>query len=224
MAGVGIEKFEEYFQKTDADCDGQINGAEAVTFLQGSNLLRQVLAQIWMHADQNCTLKLVTVRVTPQPLSQNLGFRGPAPPTSSFNQQSGTVLSTSAMNQQLRPVPSSTGMNQELGMVSAGGNQQSGTVLSTSGMNQQLRPVPSSTGMNQQLGMVPSTVGVNQQLLQGQPASPLNHQYGQVSPNTNVNPQFFPSQGSQMRPPISMPTGPASRPPQVASGLKFLEA
>ncbi|XP_047954189.1 epidermal growth factor receptor substrate 15-like 1 [Salvia hispanica] len=280
MAGVGMEKFEEYFQKADADRDGRISGAEAVNFLQGSNLPRQVLAQIWMYADQNGTgflsrpefynaLKLVTVAqskreltkdivkaalytpasakipppqinvpatpgphpspvvaspltqvgATPQPSSQNLGFRGPAPPTSSFNQQSGTVLSTSGMNQQLRPVPSSTGMNQQFGMVpsSVGVNQQSGTVLSTSGMNQQLRPVPSPTGMNHQFGMGPSSVGVNQQLLQGQPAS-LNHQYGQVPPNTNVNPQFFPSQGSQVRPPISMPTGPASRPPQAASG------
>ncbi|KAG6400189.1 hypothetical protein SASPL_137014 [Salvia splendens] len=242
MSGVGMEKFEEYFQKADADRDGRISGVEAVAFLQGSNLPRQVLAQIWMFADQNGTgflsrpefynaLKLVTVAqskreltrdivkaalytpasakipppqinvpatpgphpspvaaspltqvgATPQPSSQNLGFRGPVLPTSSFNHQSGTVLSTS-------------------------------------GMNQQLRLVPSPTGMNQQFGTGPSSMGVNQQLLQGQPASPLNHQYGQVPPNTNVNPQFFPSQGSQMRPPISMPTGPASRPPQAASG------
>ncbi|XP_057794702.1 uncharacterized protein LOC131010991 [Salvia miltiorrhiza] len=230
MAGVSMEKFEEYFQKADADRDGRISGVEAVAFLQGSNLPRQVLAQIWMHADQNRTgflsrpefynaLKLVTVAqskreltpdivkaalygpasakipppqinvpatpgpqpspvaaspltqvgATSQPSSQSLGFRGPAPPSSSFNQQSGTVLSTSGINQQLRPMPSSTGMNQQFGMV------------------------PSSTGMNQQ--------------------------YGQVPPGTNMNPQFFPSQGNQMRPPITMPTGPASRPPQAASGL-----
>lgn len=41
-----MEKFEEYFQKADADRDGRISGAEAVAFLQGSNLPRQVLAQV----------------------------------------------------------------------------------------------------------------------------------------------------------------------------------
>lgn len=41
-----MEKFEEYFQKADVDRDGRISGAEAVAFLQGSNLHRQVLAQV----------------------------------------------------------------------------------------------------------------------------------------------------------------------------------
>lgn len=41
-----MEKFEEYFQKADVDRDGRISGAEAVAFLQGSNLPRQVLAQV----------------------------------------------------------------------------------------------------------------------------------------------------------------------------------
>lgn len=41
-----MEKFEEYFQRADLDRDGRISGAEAVGFLQGSNLPRQVLAQV----------------------------------------------------------------------------------------------------------------------------------------------------------------------------------
>lgn len=46
-AGAGnMEKFEEYFQRADLDRDGRISGAEAVSFLQGSNLSRQVLAQV----------------------------------------------------------------------------------------------------------------------------------------------------------------------------------
>ncbi|KAH6799777.1 Calcium-binding EF hand family protein [Perilla frutescens var. hirtella] len=266
-----MEKFEEYFQKADLDRDGRISGAEAVGFLQGSNLPRQVLAQIWMHADQNRTgflsrpefynaLKLVTVaqskrELTPdivkaalfgpasakipppqinvsatpgpqpspvaaspltqvgaasQPSSQNLGFRGPAPPSSSINQQPGTVLSTPGMNQQFRPVPSSTGMNQQFGMVP-----------SSLGMNQQhLQAQPAST-MNQQYGQVqPTSTSMNRQFGQLQPSSTgMNQPYGQVPPNTNVNPQFFPSQGNQMRPPLSTPTGPASGPPHAASGL-----
>lgn len=44
--GVSMEKFEEYFQRADLDRDGRISGAEAVSFLQGSNVPRQVLAQV----------------------------------------------------------------------------------------------------------------------------------------------------------------------------------
>ncbi|KAL1547095.1 epidermal growth factor receptor substrate 15-like 1 [Salvia divinorum] len=271
MAGAGVEKFEEYFQKADADRDGRISGAEAVAFLQGSNLPRQVLAQIWTIADQNRTgflsrpefynaLKLVTVAqskreltdnivnaalytptsakipppqinvpatpgprpspvaaspltlvgATPQPSSQNLGFRGPAPPSSSFNQQPGTVLSTSGMTQQLTPMPSTTGMNQQFGMVP-----------SSLGVNQQLLQGQSASPINQQFGQAPPiNTSMNRPLGQLQPSSTgMNQQYGQVPLNTNVNPQFFPSQGNLMRPSPSMPTGPASHPPQATGGL-----
>ncbi|XP_047981154.1 epidermal growth factor receptor substrate 15-like 1 [Salvia hispanica] len=269
MAGASAEKFEEYFQKADADRDGRISGAEAVAFLQGSNLPRQVLAQIWTIADQNRTgflsrpefynaLKLVTVAQskreltkdivnaalytpasgkipppqinvpatpgpqpspvaaspltlvgsTPQPSSQNLGFRGPAPPSSSFNQQPGTVLSTSGMTQQLRPMPSTTGMNQQFGMVP-----------SSLGVNQQLLQGQSASPINQQFGQAPPTnTSMNRPFGQLQPSSTgMNQQYGQVPPNTN--PQIFHSHSNLMRPPLSMATGPASSQPQASGGL-----
>lgn len=38
--------FDTYFQKADLDRDGRISGAEAVAFFQGSNLPKQVLAQV----------------------------------------------------------------------------------------------------------------------------------------------------------------------------------
>lgn len=41
-----MEQFEAYFQRADLDRDGRISGNEAVTFLQASNLPRQVLAQV----------------------------------------------------------------------------------------------------------------------------------------------------------------------------------
>ncbi|KAK4600264.1 hypothetical protein RGQ29_010080 [Quercus rubra] len=54
MAGQNpMDKFEAYFRRADLDGDGRISGAEAVSFFQGSNLTKQVLAQIWMHADQS---------------------------------------------------------------------------------------------------------------------------------------------------------------------------
>lgn len=153
---------------------------------------------------------LTQVGATSQPSSQNLGFRGPAPPSSNFNQQPGAMLSTSGMGQQPRPVPSSAGMNQQFGMVP-----------SSLGVNQQLLQGQPASTMNQQFGQVPPTsTNMNRPFGQLQPSSVgMNQQYGQVTPGTNVNPQFFPSQGNQMKPPLSMPTGPASRPPQASSGL-----
>ncbi|KAL8058265.1 hypothetical protein ABFS82_03G006600 [Erythranthe guttata] len=275
--GVNLEKFEEYFQRADVDRDGKISGAEAVNFLLGSNLPRQVLAQIWAHVDQNKigflnrpefynALKLVTVAqskreltadivkaalfgpasskipppqintagapvlppntvaATPvppplpqvganaQPSPQSFGLRGPSPSITGVNPQFGNMPSTTGMNQQFRPIPSSTGMNQQFRPMpsSTGMNQQFGQQLqpSNTNMNQQFgQPSqPSSTNMNQQFGQTlqPSSTNTNQQFVHLQPSS------------TNMNQQFFPSQVNQMRPPQSMPTGIASRPPQAA--------
>lgn len=38
--------FDTYFRRADLDGDGQISGAEAVGFFQGSSLPQQVLAQV----------------------------------------------------------------------------------------------------------------------------------------------------------------------------------
>ncbi|GJN30182.1 hypothetical protein PR202_gb18468 [Eleusine coracana subsp. coracana] len=52
---AGMEAFEVYFRRADLNQDGRISGQEAVAFFQGANLPQQVLAQVWMHADQNKT-------------------------------------------------------------------------------------------------------------------------------------------------------------------------
>nr|GLL37143.1 epidermal growth factor receptor substrate 15 isoform X1 [Ipomoea trifida] len=92
MAGQGMEQFEVYFQRADLDRDGRISGAEAVSFLQGSNLPKQVLAQVWMHADQSHSgflsrgefynaLKLVTVAQSKRELTPEIvkaALYGPA--------------------------------------------------------------------------------------------------------------------------------------------------
>lgn len=46
VGGVNMELFEAYFRRADMNQDGKISGAEAVAFLQGSNLPKQVLAQV----------------------------------------------------------------------------------------------------------------------------------------------------------------------------------
>lgn len=41
-----MDQFEAYFRRADLDGDGRISGAEAVSFFMGSNLPKQVLAQV----------------------------------------------------------------------------------------------------------------------------------------------------------------------------------
>ncbi|XP_022769402.1 epidermal growth factor receptor substrate 15 isoform X2 [Durio zibethinus] len=120
MAGQSQDQFEVYFRRADLDGDGRISGAEAVAFFQGSGLSKQVLAQIWMHADQSHSgflskqefinaLKLVTVaqrrELTPDIVKAAL--YGPAaakipapqinfPPTSA--PQMGAAVPTSSSN------------------------------------------------------------------------------------------------------------------------------
>lgn len=46
MAAPNMDQFEAYFRRADLDQDGRISGAEAVSFFQGANLPKQVLAQV----------------------------------------------------------------------------------------------------------------------------------------------------------------------------------
>ncbi|XVF62316.1 hypothetical protein PTKIN_Ptkin08bG0207400 [Pterospermum kingtungense] len=92
MAAQNTDLFDAYFRKADLDGDGQISGAEAVAFFQGSNLPKQVLAQVWMHADQKKlgylgrqdfynALKLVTVAQSKRDLTPDMvkaALYGPA--------------------------------------------------------------------------------------------------------------------------------------------------
>eukprot|EP01018_Ginkgo_biloba_P030108 Gb_27596 [translate_table: standard] len=78
-----MDVFDAYFRRADLDQDGRISGGEAVAFFQGANLPKQILAQIWMHADQNHTgflgrsefynaLKLVTVAQSGRELTPDI--------------------------------------------------------------------------------------------------------------------------------------------------------
>lgn len=89
---AGMEAFEAYFRRADLNQDGRISGQEAVAFFQGANLPQQVLAQVWMHADQNKTgflgrpeffnaLRLVTVAQSGRQLTPDIvqsALYGPA--------------------------------------------------------------------------------------------------------------------------------------------------
>ncbi|XP_022982307.1 epidermal growth factor receptor substrate 15-like 1 isoform X1 [Cucurbita maxima] len=87
-----MDQFDAFFRRADLDGDGRISGAEAVAFFQGSNLPKNVLAQIWMHADQRKTgflgrpefynaLRLVTVAQSKRELTPDIvkaALYGPA--------------------------------------------------------------------------------------------------------------------------------------------------
>ncbi|XP_019438105.1 PREDICTED: epidermal growth factor receptor substrate 15-like isoform X2 [Lupinus angustifolius] len=87
-----MDQFDAYFRRADLDGDGRISGSEAVSFFQGSNLPKHVLAQIWMHADNAKTgflgrnefynaLRLVTVAQSKRDLTADIvkaALYGPA--------------------------------------------------------------------------------------------------------------------------------------------------
>ncbi|XP_027905267.1 epidermal growth factor receptor substrate 15 isoform X2 [Vigna unguiculata] len=92
MAAPNMDQFEAYFRRADLDGDGRISGVEAVSFFMGSNLPKQVLAQVWAYADQAKTgflgraeffnaLRLVTVAQSKRDLTPDIvkaALYGPA--------------------------------------------------------------------------------------------------------------------------------------------------
>ncbi|PON90482.1 Parvalbumin [Trema orientale] len=134
MAGPNMDQFEAYFRKADFDGDGRISGPEAVAFFQGSNLPKQVLAQIWMYADQTKTgflgrpefynaLRLVTVAQSKRDLTPDIvkaALYGPAaakipapqinlaaisaPPPSSIPAAAASASASAPVPQQMGPV------------------------------------------------------------------------------------------------------------------------
>uniref|UniRef100_A0A5B7AW49 Epidermal growth factor receptor substrate 15-like 1 n=1 Tax=Davidia involucrata TaxID=16924 RepID=A0A5B7AW49_DAVIN len=181
QGGPNMDLFDTYFRRADLDQDGRISGAEAVAFFQGSNLPKNVLAQIWMHADQNRTsfldraefynaLKLVTVAQSKRELTPDMvkaALYGPA----------SAKIPPPQINLAPTPAP-------QLNSMVATSSPHMGAVAP---------PAPQNLGFR-----------------------------GQVPPNASMNQQYFPSQGNQSaRPPLPMPAGTASRPPQGVAGPDF---
>ncbi|XP_058098605.1 actin cytoskeleton-regulatory complex protein pan1-like [Magnolia sinica] len=153
-----MEVFEAYFQRADLDRDGRISGVEAVSFLQGSNLPRHVLAQVWMHADQNRTgflgraefynaLRLVTVAQTGRELTQDIVKAALGPAAAKIPAPQINTASTPApqLNSVAPPAPQLNSMAQPA-------SQMTSAVTPTSTQNLGFRApqVVPSAGMNQQ--------------------------------------------------------------------------
>ncbi|KAG9442569.1 hypothetical protein H6P81_018423 [Aristolochia fimbriata] len=164
-----METFDAYFQRADLDRDGRISGPEAVAFFQGSNLPKPILAQIWMHADQNRTgflgrqefhnaLRLVTVAQSGRELTPDIvkaALFGPAaakiPPP------------------QINPVPGSVPANSvqppvsQVGPTAAHNAAFRQQAPPTSGMTQQFFPSPD----NQFIRPTQASAGVSSMSMQG---------------------------------------------------------
>ncbi|KAJ8899365.1 hypothetical protein K2173_018339 [Erythroxylum novogranatense] len=115
---MNMDQFDAYFKVADLDGDGRISGAEAVSFFQGSNLSKQVLAQIWTFADQSHSgflgraefynaLRLVTVAQSKRQLTPDIvkaALYGPAAakipaPQINLQQQASSMLSSASATQ-----------------------------------------------------------------------------------------------------------------------------
>ncbi|XP_008812780.2 epidermal growth factor receptor substrate 15-like isoform X2 [Phoenix dactylifera] len=161
MAAVrpsNLDTFDAYFGRADLDRDGRISGAEAVAFLQGSNLPKNILAQIWMHADQSRTgflgrqefynaLKLVTVAQSGRELTPDIvksALYGPAAAKIPAPQINPVSIPSPQMNSVPTPMPQVNSMrpsSTQMGVVAPIAYQNLGFRGSQStpnvGMNQQ---------------------------------------------------------------------------------------
>ncbi|CAH8357550.1 unnamed protein product [Eruca vesicaria subsp. sativa] len=131
--------FDTYFRRADLDGDGRISGAEAVAFFQRSGLHKNVLAQVWSHADEKKAgylgreefynaLKLVTVAQSRRELTPAIveaAIRGPA----SANIPAPNINLAAAPSPQPRGIVPAT--------QAQGGPQMGGTVRTS---NQQVVP------------------------------------------------------------------------------------
>ncbi|KDP36775.1 hypothetical protein JCGZ_08066 [Jatropha curcas] len=215
-----MDQFEAYFRRADLDGDGRISGAEAVAFFQGSNLPKQVLAQIWTYADQSRigflgraefynALRLVTVAQTKRELTPDIvkaALYGPAAakiPAPKINLPATPVLHVPQVNP-----------------VVAASAPQMGTVAPTASQNPGFRgPGVPNPGMNQHYFPPQQSPSIRPpQAIQ--PGASSHPPQGFISPEFSRgggmvgNSQAMPT-GTAPRPSQAMPTSTAPRPSQL---------
>ncbi|KAL0304780.1 UNVERIFIED_CONTAM: EH domain-containing protein 2 [Sesamum angustifolium] len=238
MAGQSpnMEQFEAYFQRADVDRDGRISGNEAVAFLQASNLPRQVLAQIWMYADQNRTgflgrsefynaLKLVTVAQSKRDLTPELvkaALYGPASakiPAPQINLAALPApqpnVRAGASSVQVSGLPSST--------QSTGGVGLHGSLTQQSQITRPPRPPPPSSGFQSQLGVstqgMPATGAI--------PASNRPNSFDSLGGSTHGQSGISSQVSSRSLTPTATQSGfgpvtsPITKAPEITGSLQF---
>ncbi|XP_068640018.1 uncharacterized protein [Aristolochia californica] len=217
-----MDTFDVYFQRADLDRDGRISGHEAVAFFQGSNLPNHVLAQIWMHADQNRigflsrqefhnALRLVTVAQSGRELTPDIvkaALFGPAAakiPPPQINPVPGSVPVNSV--QQTVPQPGPTAAH------SVGFRQQAPP---TAGMTQQFSPSPDIMRPPQ------AAAGVSSLPMQapGMGLSGAGSISGSQRPSSNV-PSVSPDWLGSRQPNSQIPNRGISPPSMVSEGINL---
>ncbi|XP_050215165.1 uncharacterized protein LOC126666204 isoform X3 [Mercurialis annua] len=202
-----MDQFEAYFRRADLDGDGRISGHEAISFFQGANLPQQILAQIWMHADQSRTgflgrpefynfLKLATVAQSKRELTPDIvkaALYGPAAakiPPPKIN------LPATPM-QQVNPRPPATQIGAVAPPVSVQNPGFRGPGVPNPTMGQQYFPSQHSQTMRPPQAIPPGIAS---------------------RPPQGINSPDFSRGGGMMAHSQVMPTGVAPRPPQSMPG------
>lgn len=206
MSVPNVDQFEVYFRRADLDGDGRISGAEAVGFFQGSGLPKNVLAQIWAHADQSHNgflgrqefynaLKLVTVAQSKRELTPDIvkaALYGPAAAKIPPPQINLAAVPAHQFNSMAAAPASKTG---SISQTTSQGFGFRGPGLPNASMNQQFFPSPQSHSMRP---------------TQAMPASGVPHpSLATAGPEYRVG--NLPSQNQ------AMPSAIAARPPQTVS-------
>ncbi|KAG6776689.1 hypothetical protein POTOM_020213 [Populus tomentosa] len=204
MAVPNMDVFEAYFKRADLDGDGSISGAEGFSFFQGSNLPKQVLAQIWMHADQSRSgflgrpeffnaLRLVTVAQSKRDLTPDIvkaALYGPAaakipPPQINLHATAGPQMAVASTALQM------------------------GAGAPTASQGFGFRGPGVQTAVPQMVASSAPQMGAFAPTALQSPGF-----RGPGVPSASMNPQYFPQQSQTMRPLQGVPLGTASRPPQ----------
>ncbi|XP_010270492.1 PREDICTED: epidermal growth factor receptor substrate 15-like [Nelumbo nucifera] len=200
-----VDLFDAYFRRADLDRDGRISGAEAVAFFQGSNLPKHILAQIWMHADQNRTgflgraefynaLKLVTVAQSKRELTPDIvkaALYGPAAakiPAPQIN-----LAAAPASQLGTTPAVPSPQIGAAVPTASQNVAFRGPQVLPNASMNQQFFPHQDNQFMRLQQAMPAASASLPSSgvTVQGQGYQGAGTLAGPRLPNSNVTPNWL---------------------------------
>uniref|UniRef100_A0A3N7GBJ2 EF-hand domain-containing protein n=1 Tax=Populus trichocarpa TaxID=3694 RepID=A0A3N7GBJ2_POPTR len=237
MALPNMDVFEAYFKRADLDGDGRISGAEGFSFFQGSNLPKQVLAQIWMHADQSRSgflgrpeffnaLRLVTVAQSKRDLTPDIvkaALYGLAaakipPPQINLHATAGPQMAAASTALQMgagTPTASQgfgfrgPGVQTAVPQMVASSGPQMSAVAPTASQGFGFRGPGVQTAVPQMVASSAPQMGAFAPTALQSPGF-----RGPGVPNASMNPQYFPQQSQTMRPLQGVPAGTASRPPQ----------
>eukprot|EP00257_Ricinus_communis_P026166 XP_025013580.1 epidermal growth factor receptor substrate 15-like 1 isoform X2 [Ricinus communis] len=194
--------FDVYFKRADLDCDGQISGAEAVAFFQGSGLPKQVLAQVWTYADQRKAgflsrqefynaLKLVTVAQSKRDLTPDMAKAALYGPASAKIPAPQINLAATPAPRAAAPAPRAATPAPQIAGTTSVASQNIGIrppqVPVNASTNQQYFPPQQNQFMRPPQGMPVNSMSHPQQMLANQGVPRGGNMTAPRLPNSNVS-------------------------------------